>query len=203
MLRKTVSGFQAGILIAIGGAVYLAVEEKIWAAVLFSVALLMISVKGYALFTGRVGFIPEKHGKEEWTALFLGLLGNTLATLAAGIMIRYAVPASAASAEALWAGKLTQALPQTLIRAFFCGVLMYLAVSTYRDKKSFIGILFCIPVFILAGFEHSIADMFYAAAAGAYSLSTLFFLLTVVAGNALGGVALPLLSMIGKEKKDA
>ncbi|MBO4407506.1 MAG: formate/nitrite transporter family protein [Clostridia bacterium] len=203
MLKKTVSGFQAGLLIAIGGAVYLAVEEKLWAAVLFSVALLMISVKGYALFTGRVGFLPEKHGKEEWSALFLGLLGNTLATLLAGLMIRYAVPASAAAAETLWEGKMTQALPQTLIRAFFCGILMYLAVSTYRDKKSFIGILFCIPVFILAGFEHSIADIFYAAAAASFTLPTLLFLLTVAAGNAVGGVALPLLGMIGKEKKDA
>ena len=203
MLKKTVSGFQAGILISIGGAVYLAVEEKIWAAVLFSVALLMISVKGYALFTGRVGFLPEKHGREEWSALFLGLLGNTLATLLAGVAIRYAVPASAKAAEALWEGKMAQALPQTLIRAFFCGVLMYLAVSTYRDRKSFIGILFCIPVFILAGFEHSIADMFYAAAAAAWTLPTLLFLAAVVVGNALGGVALPLLGMIGKEKKDA
>ena len=73
---------------------------------------------------------------------------------------------------------------------------MYLAVSIYRDKKTVVGILFCVPVFILAGFEHSIANMFYFAAAESFSLDTVVYILVVVLGNTIGGMLLPLLAMV-------
>ena len=78
-----------------------------------------------------------------------------------------------------------------MIRGFFCGVLMYTAVWIYREKKTALGILFCIPVFILAGFEHSIADMFYFSLAGLFKTRALVFLLLVVLGNSLGGLFIP------------
>ena len=59
MLKKIASGIAAGICICLGGAVFLAVEKRIVGAVLFSVALLCICMKGYALFTGKVGFLPQ------------------------------------------------------------------------------------------------------------------------------------------------
>ena len=71
---------------------------------------------------------------------------------------------------------------------------MYLAVSIYKEKNNVIGIIFCIPVFILAGFEHSIADLFYFAASGIVSLKALGFIWTVILGNSIGAVILPLLS---------
>ena len=200
MLRKISAGFSAGLLICIGGAVYLSCENRYVGAVLFSVALLCICIKGYSLFTGKVGFIPEKHGKEEWSVLLLGLLGNTAATILGGYALRYAIPAIGENAEALCAAKLTQAVPQTLIRAIFCGILMYLAVSIFRDKNTVVAIVFCIPVFILSGFEHSIADMFYFAASGIVSAKACGFLWIVILGNALGAVLLPLLDPKRKEE---
>ena len=194
MLRKILSGVSAGLLICIGGAVFLSCENRYVGAVLFSVALLCICIKGYSLFTGKIGFIPEKHGKEEWSVLLLGLLGNTAATIVGGWALRYAIPAIGTAAEAVCAAKLTQAFPQTLIRAIFCGMLMYLAVSIYRDKNTVAGILFCIPVFILSGFEHSIADIFYFAASGIVSMKACGFLWTVILGNAIGGMLLPVLN---------
>ena len=200
MLKKIVSGVSAGVLISIGGAVFLACENRYVGAVMFSVALLCICLKGYALFTGKVGFLPEKHGKEEWSVLLLALLGNLIGTAAGGLAVRYAVPASGAAAEALCLGKFAQSAGQTFVRALFCGILMYLAVSVYRDQKNVIGILFCIPVFILSGFEHSIADMFYFAASGIVSFRAFAFIWIVILGNAAGGMLLPLLSMAGGKK---
>ena len=53
MVKKDfIYGIIAGILISIGGAVYLAVENKIAASVLFTVALLCICLRGYNLYTG-------------------------------------------------------------------------------------------------------------------------------------------------------
>lgn len=80
---------------------------------------------------------------------------------------------------------------------------MYLAVSTYKEKNTVLGILFCVPVFILSGFEHSIADMFYLGASGIFSLSAALFMLAVVIGNSLGGIFLPALTLIGGEKNES
>ena len=196
MLNKILSGVSAGILISIGGSIYLASENKVVGAILFSVALLCICYKGYSLFTGKIGFIPEKHDKEAVSVLLLGLLGNAVGTIAFGFLLRYAIPSLGAAAETLCQGKLdNQALWQTFVRGIMCGILMYLAVSIFRDKKTPLGILFCIPVFILSGFEHSIADIFYFASSGIVSLKAFAFLWTVIAGNAVGAVILPLLNM--------
>ena len=196
MLKKILSGVSAGILISIGGSIFLSCENKVVGAVLFSVALLCICYKGYSLFTGKIGFIPEKHDKEAISVLLLGLLGNAIGTVAFGWLLRVAIPSIGAAAETLCQGKLdNQALWQTLVRGVMCGVLMYLAVSIFRDNKTPLGILFCIPVFILSGFEHSIADIFYFAASGIVSLKAFAFLWTVIAGNALGAVILPLLNL--------
>ena len=193
MIKKLLSGLSAGILISIGGAVYLACENKYVGAVLFSVALLCICYKGYSLYTGRVGYIPEKHDKDAFSSLFLGLAGNAAGTVVCGLAVRYALPRLGEAAETLCDAKLAQTVPQTLVRAFFCGVLMYLAVSIFRYKKTPIAILFCIPVFILSGFEHSIADIFYFAAGGLFTLPVLGFVCAVILGNSVGGVLLPVL----------
>ena len=195
MLRKILSGVAAGVCISLGGSVFLACENKIVGSVFFCVALLCICYKGYALFTGKVGFIPEKHGKEELSVLFLGLLGNLIGTVLCGLLVSVALPNLSETAAAICNTKLDQPILSTLIRGFFCGVLMYLAVSIFRDKQKSIGILFCIPVFILSGFEHSIADMFYFACGKVFNCNSLLFILLVVLGNAVGGMLLPIITM--------
>ena len=41
-------------------------------------------------------------------------------------------------------------------------------------------------IFILSGFEHSIANMFYFEMANAYSLKSLLYILVMAAGNGVG-----------------
>ena len=104
------------------------------------------------------------------------------------------IPALKISAVSLCAAKLALTIPSVFVRALFCGVLMYLAVSIFREKKSVLGIVFCVPVFILSGFEHSIADTFYFGAAGVFGWRFLLFTAAAVAGNSLGAMILPLLA---------
>ena len=201
MIKGTINGVLAGILIAIGGSVFLACENRYVGATLFSVALLCICYKGYGLFTGKVGFLPEQHDKAAWTVVLTALLGNLIATCLFGWAIRYALPQLGDTAQTICEAKLTQLWPQTAIRGLLCGVLMYLAVSIFRDHKTTAAIFFCVPVFILSGFEHSIADMFYFAASGIVSWQAFGFLWCVILSNAVGGVLLPLLTMLTKEEK--
>lgn len=203
MLKKTLNGVAAGILISIGGSVFLACDNRYVGAVMFSVALLCICIKGYSLYTGKIGFIPLKHGKEEFSILLLGLLGNAIGTIICGYAIRYGLTNLGDTAETICNAKLEQSFVSTLIRGIFCGVLMYLAVSIYKDGKNVIGIIFCIPVFILSGFEHSIADLFYMAASGIVSLKACGFVWTVILGNTIGAMILPCITdILNKEKAD-
>ena len=198
-ISRVANGLLAGIMISIGGSVFLAClgESRIAAAFFFTIALLCICIKGYSLYTGKIGFIPEKHDREAFSILLWGLLGNVIATVLCGLAVRYAIPNLEAVAVTACAGKLTQAWWQTLIRGTFCGILMYIAVSIYRDKQTVSGILFCVPVFILSGFEHSIANMFYFAVSGDFfTVRGVIYLALVVLGNSLGAMMMPLLAMI-------
>ena len=202
MLKKVINGIFAGILISIGGAVYLSCDNKYVGAVLFSVALLCICYQGYSLYTGKICYIPQKHGKEEFSVLLTGLLGNVLATTVCGYALRYAVPKIGEAALNSCTAKLEQSVLQTFLRAVFCGILSFLAVDIFKKYKTPLGILFCIPVFILSGFEHSVADMFYFAASGIVSLKAFLFIWMVILGNTVGGMLIPALSLIGGKDND-
>ncbi len=201
MLNKILSGVSAGLLISIGGTVFLSCGDKNVGSVLFSVALLCICYKGYSLYTGRIGYALRDMSKEYLSGLLLGFAGNIAGTAIGGAAIRCALPSLVEKAQTMCAAKLGQAFPQTLIRAIFCGILMYLAVSIFADKKTPIAILFCIPTFILSGFEHCVADIFYFALCGLPTLQSILFIAVAVLGNTVGALILPLLNPKERIKK--
>ena len=65
MIKTAVNSISAGILIAIGGSVYLACDNKYAGAALFSVALLCICYLGYYLFTGKIGYLATDRAKKN------------------------------------------------------------------------------------------------------------------------------------------
>lgn len=201
MLRKIISGISAGILISLGGAVFLSCENRYVGAVLFSVALLCICLLGYNLFTGKVCFMALQHGKEEWSVLLTCLLGNLIGTVICGYAMRFAIPSLGDNAYSVCMKKLELTHPQIFIRAIFCGILIYLAVAIFKNGKNIWGILFCIPVFILSGFEHSIADMYYFSASGIVSFNAFSFIMVVILGNSVGGLLLPAINKIQSKEE--
>lgn len=200
-MKKVVDGIFAGLMISLGGAVFLACypQQKVVGAVLFCVGLLCVCWKGYSLYTGKIGLVLEKHSKEDISVLFLGLLGNAIATIVAGYLLAYAIPNIKTAAVALCEAKLEQGYLQDFIRAVFCGILIYLAVDIFKTQnKTPLGVLLCIPAFILSGYEHSIADMFYFAASGIASGKTVLFIFLIVLGNSVGGLVIPVISRLSK-----
>ncbi len=202
MLKGTIDGILAGIMIAIGGTVLVSVGGGIPGACFFTIALLIICYRGYSLFTGKVGFMAYNHKKSDFVTLFTGLFGNIIGTLLSGLAVSYILPDRSAFSEAMCYGKLECDLIAVFIKAVFCGILMYLAVAVFKENKSPIAIFFCVPVFILSGFEHSIADMFYFFAARMFSFEMLMFLVIVVLGNTVGGLLFPMLTILKGEKKE-
>ena len=209
MKKSYFEGIAAGVYIGIGGAVFLACDNRYLGAVFFTVALLSICLTGMQLFTGKVGMIVTSHTKSDVVSLFGCLLGNLCGTLLCALIARIGVPQLEERSIAVASGKLAS-MPGDSVRVLFagilCGILMYTAVWAYKQKNTVWGILFCVPVFILAGFEHSIADMFYVFFAGTFSPAAYFspngflFLLLVVLGNSAGGMLIPFLARIGNGK---
>lgn len=196
-------GIASGMMVGIGGTVYLSCENKVVGAVLFSVALLCICILGLYLYTGKIGLFIENPSKQGAAALLIGLYGNFLGAALTGILTALAKPSLIDAAQTACAAKLENGFGRGLIAAVFCGVLMYAAVKTYGVKGTLLGIIFCIPTFILCGFEHSIADVYYftvASMRGAFDPMRALFVLVAVVGNTLGGWLLPVLMALGKGK---
>lgn len=175
----------AGMMISIGGCVYLGSEVKWVGAILFAVGLFTIFSFRLDLYTGKVGYVFDN--KPSYLVdLLVIIIGNFIGCFIVGSMM----PLDAASS--LVQTKLDNfAFFPVLFKGVLCGMLMFIAADCYKNSKSFIATFVCVPVFILSGFEHSIADMFYFCSAGSFSIESLVFILVVLLGNAIGGVLIP------------
>lgn len=184
-LKCLVRAILAGMMIGIGGCVFLGCEVKWVGAILFAVGLFTIFSFRLDLYTGKVGYVFDN--KPPYLIyLLVVIIGNFIGCLILGLMM----PLDAASALA--ERKLADYdFLRVLFKGVLCGMLMFIAADCYKNTKSFIATFVCVPVFILAGFEHSIADMFYFCSAGAFSVDSLVFIITVLIGNAIGGFLIP------------
>jgi formate/nitrite transporter FocA (FNT family) len=189
-----VRAFLAGVAIGIGGAVLLGTMTidpslKWIGAILFSIGLFTVFTFGLDLYTGKVGYMFDD---KPWTYgidLLLMLVGNFVGTL----FVSFLMPMPEQFVHGFIDGRLDMlSSPVTVIlKGIFCGILMFIAADVYKTKQSYLGAFICVPVFILAGSEHSIADMYYFCAAGVFTLDALFFIILVAIGNAIGGVLIP------------
>lgn len=188
----------AGITIGIGGAVYLTLENRVIGAVLFGVGLYTIVLNGLFLYTGKVGYLISAKDKKAYILqLIFTWLGNFAGTaLAAAAISATRIRNLRRTAEVICKAKLADTPHSILILAVFCGILMYVAVDGFREKGNPLILFFCVTVFILCGFEHCIANMFYFSLAGAWSLRAVIYLLLMTLGNSVGGILLPLVKKV-------
>lgn len=146
----------AGICISIGCVVNLRVGG-VAGAVLFAFGLTTVVYYGLKLYTGTAGFIRIKG---DWTMLGLVLVGNIIGCLLSAWLIAYAQPDCIEPASKILAGRLAKGPFACFLLAIGCGFIMTTAVEFARKGKM-LPLLLGVPVFILCGFVHSIADAFY------------------------------------------
>lgn len=200
MIEDIKKSVLSGLMICVGGTVYLscvAVGLKPLGAFLFAAGLYTICTYGFNLYTGKVGYIANQFKNIKYLRLvLLTLIFNLLSTYILGILAAYAFPLISEPAKNIYAAKFQTPLLKLFISGIFCGLLMFLSVDTWK-KGSKIGVFIYIPVFILCGFDHSIANSFYNGVANgidAFSLQNFFIFLVVILGNAAGGMIIPLLT---------
>ena len=178
----------AGIMIGIGGTIYLSLDNKIVGSILFVIGLFIIVVYSFNLYTGKIGYLINNFNKKYIRELIITLIGNFIGTFFVGFILKYTRIYTMISekAKTLADIKLNDTLISILILSFFCGILMYLAVNTYKEVKDigkYLAVFLGVIVFILCGFEHCIANMYYFSVSSTWSLNTLLYLLVMILGN--------------------
>lgn len=210
-------GLLSGIMIGIGGIVSLSCENRYLGAFLFSLGLFAIIHFKYGLFTGKVGYIFDRDAAylgETFVTLFANAVG---AGFTAGLihMTRFAreVPVAGMEltlmerAQASMSAKLEDHLLSAFVLAVFCGLLMFTAVDGCRKctaNQNHVAGLFVvvmpIMVFILSGFNHCVADMFYYFLAGCPAPEkALLYFPVIILGNLVGGVLVPLVKRLSNQ----
>ena len=178
-LKKSVV---AGLMIGIGCTVFLNMDNSIVASFLFGLGLFTIINLELNLFTGKIGYIC----KENCAETLITLVGNGIGVnIMAFLMKQTRVGVRLVEK----AGPIVETkLSDTYISLF----LLYIAVATFKKQPNILGtiaVFLCVSVFILAGFEHCIANMFYF---GLVSTPTKYAvpLLIMILGNSTGGILL-------------
>ncbi len=211
--RQLILGILAGSFIAFGagGANMLSHSitnmglAKLLAGLIFPTGLILVILAGAELFTGNCLMIMALAEKmitfkqliKSWLVVYIGnFLGGLLIAyfiaksgLLTGKLENYTINIALA--------KINLSFMQAFIRGLLCNWLVCLAVWVSFGADDFTGKIFAIffPVclFVISGFEHSIANMFYIPAAIFASNSITWpemfnNLLPVTLGNITGGV---------------
>lgn len=182
----------AGFMISLAGFAYLTLGG-VAGACMFAFGLLGVCYMGLNLYTGMAGSVAFRKGDPGvmYHRLGLVLLCNFAGTSAFAALLSQAAGDDALRmlggivADRTGAGWL-----EVLSKAVCCGLVMEVAVYMHKRSGTAFGVLFGVPLFIVCGFYHSIADSFYYAlwmfSDGRVEPGALPPLLLAVAGNLLG-----------------
>lgn len=203
-IKILLKAIMAGIMISIGGTINLMLDNKIIGALLFSIGLYMICANSYNLYTGKIGYLV--HNKIKYLIeLLITLLGNLIGTIGVGYLLRITRISESIinKAKSLCTIKLDDTILSILILSFFCGILMFLAVDLYKKLDNvgkYLAIFLGVSVFILSGFEHCVANMYYFSVSNMWSLKTIIYMLIMILGNSLGSIFIAYLNNFVDEK---
>lgn len=186
MIKIFKSSVLAGICISMGCMAFINVGGII-GAVLFTFGLLTVVHYKLKLYTGTAGFFSNR---KEFLELPIILFGNIVGCAVMALMAHITLPSMVAGAGVILAKRLSLSYISCLFLSALCGFIMTTAVNFGREHK-FLPLLYGVPLFIMCGFLHSIADAFYYLASPVPLLMAnvphiLIMYLILVIGNFIG-----------------
>lgn len=185
----------AGFMIGFAALLSCCVEDKILAALFFSIALLYIRARKLSLYTGQTQlWATQQISFTTHLKTLLFNLSGVVVAVCLSILIFKSRPDAYTKYTSLVAAKWSYDWYYYLFSGICCGVLM--TVATFTQTPYWVSSL-CVMAFILGGFHHCIADFFY------LNFTKTIYWLLVVAGNFFGGIIATLLkqsSSLGADK---
>lgn len=225
-------GILAGIFISIGALTSAVIKTSfpdaemhiasLIGALSFTIGIVLVVIAGGELFTGNMLMFMAVMDKQitikkllrNWFFVYiLNFLGALLVVWISDLSGVFSQPLAEALGSTAEQKANLEFIP-ALFRGIGCNILVCLSVWICTSAKDTMGKMvtssFPVTVFILLGFEHCIANMFFfsaAAAAGAeLSISNIIFnnMIPVTIGNIIGGVLVAILyffSYVFKERQ--
>lgn len=192
MIKLLRSSILAGIAIGTAGFGFLAsgIQSETYGslvgAVIFSFGLLTVLGYRLKLYTGTAGFIK----KGELGQLFLILLGNIIGCFCASLLSRVTPLEIQAAAQNILELRIRTGALRCGLLGIGCGFIMSSAVQFAREKQ-YLPLLLGVPLFIVCGFTHCIADAFYylcvpAAFWKIHAIQIISVYASIVLGNLVG-----------------
>ena len=180
----------AGMMIAIGGIIFLTLSG-LEGALLFSMGLLTILCLKLELFTGKAGLLATREIKPgKHLQICIGnLLGSWIIAFLL-IMTPRGIELTNKASEIV-AIRLANGFFVNLIYGIMCGILMFMAVKTWQftNGNPFYAMM-PVGIFIMCGFNHCIADMFYLHM-GCMHILDYYVLIPTTLGNLIGCNIIP------------
>jgi len=217
-LKVFLLGIGAGIAIAFGGAAYTACTyygSEIAGSVLFSCGLLLVCSFGMKLYTGQIGKVFEN--KISFLLdLFIMYIGNVIGATGCGLLSSLTIPNDKyqdvvdkiAICKIVLLNNVGNEWYKILILGFFCGILVYLGVEIFKKAEhgitKVVGLVLCVAVFVVAGYSHCVANMYYLGNSlfiFKYPLESFLGILIATIGNSLGSIFTWLIFYICNFKK--
>lgn len=195
MKKAVINAISAAMMISIASYCNLISGNKYVGAVLFAFGLIAVCRYSMSLFTGMAGYIVKKNALEFAVVTAV----NCVFAFGFGVLGSFN-PAVREKAVEVCTAKLSNNLLWLFVSAIFCGILIYLGVDIFKKHGTYIGIIFSIPVFVLCGFDHTVADLFYYGAAGNYNAADLLVLPVLIVGNLVGSNIIRGLIYAGKRE---
>ena len=192
MIKLLRSSILAGIAIGTAGFGFLAsgIQSETYGslvgAVIFSFGLLTVLGYKLKLYTGTAGFI----NKGEVGQLFMTLFGNIVGCFCASLLARVTPLEIQAAAQNILELRLRTGALRCGLLGIGCGFIMSSAVQFAREKQ-YLPLLLGVPLFIVCGFTHCIADAFYylcvpAAFWKVHAVQIISVYASIVLGNLVG-----------------
>lgn len=188
MVKTLRSAIFAGIYIGTAGFGYLTAGVQsfgsLFGSILFALGLLAIVGYRLKLFTGTAGFIK----RDEVGTLAIILIGNIIGCFLMGLITRVSPMSDAIQVAStnILNTRISTGVIGCGILAIGCGILMTTAV-TFARQKNFIPLLLSVPLFIVCGFPHCVADAFYyLTIPNSWTVELIGIYLSTVLGNAIG-----------------
>ena len=191
LINLTKRSLCAGLMIGCGAFAY-TMTGGVVGAFLFAFGLFGVLYGNWALYTGYAGSFAWRDRK-DWGRLFYILAGNWAGVMVMTLLVAVSSEATIAQANdvvsKIVADRISSEWWSVLIRAIGTGFIMEIAVRYGREAK-YITVLLGVPVFIVCGLPHCVADIYYYGidwlTAEGSAMSYLMPWLAAIAGNLVG-----------------
>lgn len=210
ILKTLGFGLLAGFAISLGGFASLCINfgeanaiAKVLQAFIFTIGLFLICVLGFYLYTGKIGYILGAK-KKFIIDLPIILVGNFAGAILFGYVFYFLIKSGNMTAVEAAVSKIVETktanamtaegFGNLFIKGILCGFCVFLAVYIYANAKNvgfkYLGLILPIMAFVMCGFEHCIANVFYFSVNNSWDANSVLNVVYVTVGNSVGSIML-------------